>query len=366
MITIFEQDNNKKLLKEIYNKFENDKWVNGNIIKILEKNIKKFLKIKHSISTCNSGSDALMLALLLDKKKNKDIYLTTPISYIATSSIPKFLNLNLIYIDVESNNYLLSLDKLDNFLRHCPKKIIKRIRGIINVELFGQTCDLKKLRKISQKYKLSLIGDCAQSFGTYFKKKSTIAYYDYAITSFYPTKVFSCYGDGGAVFTKKKIKNLTLLKNNGHSEADKSTCKVLGINSRLDSLQGYILNKKLFKLKKILNKKKIISQFLFNKLNKSFQIPVFNKNINSNNYIFSLYIIPKLKKKFINFLKKNKIECKTFYSKLISSNKLLKPIYKTNLKNAEYSIKSLISIPSHENLSKAQLLRITNLINNFK
>jgi 2C-methyl-D-erythritol 2,4-cyclodiphosphate synthase len=58
MITIFKQDNNKALLKKVYNKFQKDKWVNGNIVKVLEKNIKKFLKINHSISTCNSGSDA--------------------------------------------------------------------------------------------------------------------------------------------------------------------------------------------------------------------------------------------------------------------------------------------------------------------
>lgn len=366
MINIFTQDNNKVLLKKIYSEFQKDKWVNGNIVKVLEKNIKKFLKVNHNISTCNSGSDALMMALLLDKKKNKDIYITTPISYLATSSIPKFLNINLIYIDVDINNYLMSLDKLENFLKYCPKKIMKRIRGIINVELFGQTCDLIKLSKISKKYKLSLIGDCAQSFGTRFKTKSTISYYDYAITSFYPTKIFSCYGDGGAIFTKKKIKKLNLLKNNGHSESDKSTCKIIGFNSRLDSLQGYILNRKLLKLRKIINKKKLISKFLFDKLKKNFKFPVFDKNLNSNNYIFSFYIMPKLKKKFINFLNKNNIECKTFYPKLLSKNELLKPIYKTNLKNAKNTVKSLISIPSHENLNKIQLLKIINHINSFK
>lgn len=366
MITIFKQDNNKEILKNIYNKFKKDKWVNGNIVKVLEKNIKEFLKINHSIYTCNSGSDALMLALILNKKKDKDIYITTPISYLASSSIPKFLNLNLIYVDVDINNYLMSLNKLENFLKCCPKKILKRIRGIVYVELFGQACDLEKLRKISKKYKLSLIGDCAQSFGTFYKKKSTISYYDFAITSFYPTKIFSCYGDGGAIFTKKKFKKLNLLKNNGHTEFDKTTCKILGINSRLDSLQGYILNEKLFQFRKILNKKKLISKFFLNKLHKHIQIPIFNKNVNSNNYIFSFYVAPGIKKRFLDLLNKNQIECKTIYSKLLSSNKLLKPIYKTNLENAKFCIKSLVTIPSHENLKKIQLFKITDLINKFK
>ena len=365
MINIFQQDNNKELLKSVYNKFKKDKWVNGKIVKILEKKIKKFLKTNHNVSTCNSGSDALMLALLLDEKKKKNIYVTTPISYLATSSIPKFLNLNLIYIDVNKNNYLMDLEKLEKFLKNCPIRIINKIRGIINVELFGQTCNLEKLKEIAKKYKLSLIGDCAQSFGTLYKKNSTVSYYDYAITSFYPTKIFSCYGDGGAVFAKKNIKKITFLKNNGHSEKDKSICKVIGINSRLDSLQAYILNKKLLKLKKILNKRKLIFKFLFNNLHKNFQIPKFDENVCSNNYIFSFYIIPKLRKKVLNFLNKNKIESKTFYQKLISDNKLLKPIYKTNLKNAEYCSKSLVSIPCHENLSKNQLLKISKLVNRF-
>ena len=95
-------------------------------------------------------------------------------------------------------------------------------------------------------------------------------------------------------------------------------------------------------------------------------MPLFNKNINSNNYVFSFYVTPEIKKKFLNLFNKNKIECKTFYPKLLNSNKLLKPIYMTNLKNAEYSVKSLISIPSHENLNKTQLIKITDLINNFK
>ena len=365
MISIFQQDNSKKILNSIHNKFKKDKWVNGKIVKILENKIKNFLKTEHNVSSCNSGSDALMIALLLDREKKRDIYVTTPISYLATSSIPKFLNLNLIYIDVNKNNYLMDLEKLEKFLKNSPIKILNRIRGIINVELFGQTCNLDKLKEIAKKYKLSLIGDCAQSFGTLYKKKSTISFYDYAITSFYPTKIFSCYGDGGAVFAKKETEKLIYLKNNGHSETNKSICKVIGINSRLDSLQAYILDKKLLKLKTILNKRKLIFKYLFNSLNKKFHIPEFDKNVRSNNYIFSLYVIPKFKKRILNFLNKNKIESKTFYQRLLGNNKLLKPIYKTNLKNAEYCCKSLISIPCHEKLTKNHLLKISKLLNKF-
>ena len=365
MINFFYQDYNKQILNGIYKKFKKDTWVNGNIIKVFESNLQKYLKTNCKVSTCNSGSDALILAFLLDWKKNKDIYLTTPISYMASSSIPKFLGLKLIFVDVEKDNFLISLDKLEDFLKNCPIIIKKRIRGIINVELFGSTVDLQRLRKIAKKYNLSLIGDCAQSLGTCYKSKSTISYYDYSITSFYPTKVLSCYGDGGAIFLKKNYHKSILLKNNGHTHSDKSTCKVLGINSRLDSFQAFVLNEKLPKLKDILNKKKIFTKILSKNLNSNFKIPVFNNSIDANNYIFAFYITPKHRKKFLNFMKKNKVECKIFYEKLLSKNKLLKPIYKTNLKNAENCCKSLVCIPNHDKLKIKEVKKIANIINNF-
>ena len=266
---------------------------------------------------------------------------------------------------MEPKNYLMSLDKLEVFLRVCPKKIKKRIKGIINVELFGATCDLDRLNRISKKYKLSLIGDCAQSFGTLYKKKSTVSFYDYSITSFYPTKVLSCYGDGGALFLKKNYKKSILLKNNGHTKDNKSICKILGINSRLDGIQSYILTEKLKKIKNILNKRKLHTKILTRNLNKYFKIPVINNNVVSNDYIFSFYIDSKDKKKFIAFMIKNKIECKIFYPKLLNENKPLKPIFKTNLKNAQNCSKSLVSIPNHERLKAHQIKKIITTINSF-
>ena len=95
------------------------------------------------------------------------------------------------------------------------------------------------------------------------------------------------------------------------------------------------------------------------------QIPKFDKYVNSNHYIFSLYANPKLRKKILNFLNINKIESKSFYPIPISRNKLLKPIYKTNLKNTKYCCKSLICLPSHENLTKKQLFKISKVFNSF-
>ena len=368
MISFFKQKNDDKILDKINSYFDTDNWVNGNITTKFEKKLKKFLKIKHNVISCNSGSDALLIALLLNKKKNKNIYLTTPISYIASASIPKFLNLELIYIDVEKDNFLMSLDKLEFFLETCPKNIRKKINGIINVELFGYTSDLTRLNKLAKKYKLKLIGDCAQSLGTKYKNNSTINYYDYSITSFYPTKILSCYGDGGALFFKEKYEKVFLLKNNGHNIKNKSLCSQIGINSRLDSVQAFVLNKEIDKVKNIIIKKDKIFK-TYNKLIKSnsklFKFNNGNKNLTINNYIYPLFINKLYRLKFLKHMKKNGVDCKIFYSKMLPSNNLLKPFIKTNTNNARRCSQELICIPSNENLKKKEVIKIIKAINIF-
>tara|TARA_B100000989_G_scaffold237840_1_gene184751 strand:- start:1495 stop:2604 length:1110 start_codon:yes stop_codon:yes gene_type:complete len=367
MISFFQQKKDKKILNKFNNYFNKDNWVNGNIIIKLEKKIKKFLKTKHNVITCNSGSDALLISLLLNKNKKKDVYLTSPISYIASASIPRFLNLELIYIDVKKDNYLMCLDKLENFLENCPNRIKKRINGIINVELFGHTCDLDRLKKISKKYKLSLIGDCAQSFGSKYNNKSTINYYDYAATSFYPTKILSCYGDGGAIFFKDNYKKVLRLKNNGHDLKNKSNCYQIGINSRLDSIQALVLNDEINKLKnKIVLKNKIFNFYKkFINQNSYLQlVKNFNKKIQSNNYIFAI-LIKKNRIKLMKHMRKNGIDCKIFYKKLLPNNNVLKPIFKTDLKNSIKCSKELLCIPSNERLKEKQIKKIVKTINNL-
>ena len=369
MIKFFQQKKDVKILKDINNYFEKDIWVNGDVTFKFEKKLRDFLNISHNVISCNSGSDALLISMMLNNKPVKNIYLTTPISYIASASIPRFLNLQLIYIDVKKNNFLMCLDKLEEFLKTCPKKIKSKINGIINVELFGQTCDLDKLKKISKKYNLTLIGDCAQSLGTKFKNKSSISYYDYATTSFYPTKILSCYGDGGALFFKGNYKKALLLKNNGHDLMDKSSCLKIGMNSRLDSLQAFVLLKEINQLKKKILIKQKIFNFYKKLLSKSKVIskPIsFHKNVKSNNYIYPLLIKKNYRSKFLNSMKKKGIECKMFYTKMLPANKLLKPVVKTDLANAKKCLQQLICLPSHENLKKKELIKIVNSFNKLK
>ena len=368
MINIFNLNNSTKTLKNIVNKISNKEtsWVNGIEIKNFENQIKKTLKTKKEVCTCNSGSDALLLTLQHLKKKNKDIIITTPISYIASSSIAKFLGYEIIYIDIDINNYLLDLDKLDIFLKNINKKIKARIAGVIFVELFGNTGDLNKLSKICKKNKIWSLGDCAQSLGTEYNNQSSLDYYDFAISSFYPTKIISAYGDGGIIFLPKKFKNtFEMLKNNGHNLADKTKCEILGINSRLDTIQAYILNYKIKNFKNYLKENRKNFKLYNSHLKNYLKLPELDLKSNTNGYLYSFRIDKKLVKNFLNFMKTNGIEARQFYARSLPDNKVLKPIIKTDLKIAKKCTSEIISIPSRACLKKKEKNKIISTIKKF-
>ena len=117
---------------------------------------------------------------------------------------------------------------------------------------------------------------------------------------------------------------------------------------------------------KIISKKKKFADTLKYNLKDKYIFPDINKKVRSNNYLLNLYIEPKNKKKFIKHMKKNKIICRTIYEKLLNENKVLKPIVKTNLNNAIKCKKSLVAIPSHEQLSEKQFNFIVKKIKDFQ
>ena len=146
----------------------------------------------------------------------------------------------------------------------------------------------------------------------------------------------------------------------------KENCYTLGINSRLDNIQAYILTERLNKLNLELKIRKFNNEFL-KKNNPSFlKLPKFNNNVLSNNYIYAVYIKKNRREEFIKYILKNNIECVTYYKKLLNENNILSPIIKTKLINASYCAKSLVCIPTHHKITKKQILKISDVIKNFK
>ncbi len=203
-----------------------------------EKNAAKYLNVDNFIGVAN-GTDAIWLGLkALGIGKSDEIIMPSH-TYIASAAAAHFVGAVPILAECGSDN-MLDPDDIE-------KRITKKTKAIMAVQINGRCCDMDKLIKISQKYNLFLIEDAAQAFGAKFNDKNAGTFGEFGTFSFYPAKLLGCFGDGGAVVTNnnKLAHKLRLLRDHGRN--DEGEVIEWGFNSRLDNLQAAILNKKLEK-----------------------------------------------------------------------------------------------------------------------
>ncbi len=196
--------NNKNILRKIDKVFKKGNIFFGDELKKFEDKFIKKYKSKYGVAV-GSGTDALLISLLaLNLKKNDEIIVPANTAIPTISAI-----INAGYkprlVDVDKN-YLIDVEKI-------KFSINRNTKAIIPVHLYGQSCDMSEILKISKKYKLKIIEDCAQSQGAKFKNKYLGTFGDFGCFSFYPTKILGAYGDGGFITTNninlfKKIKRL--------------------------------------------------------------------------------------------------------------------------------------------------------------
>jgi UDP-2-acetamido-2-deoxy-ribo-hexuluronate aminotransferase len=220
-------------------------FIQGEEVQIFTHNLANFLDTKHLI-TCANGTDALQIALMaLDLPRGSEVLIPS-FSYIAAAEAVMLLGLVPVFVDADINDFNIDTKKIQNH-------ITDKTKAIIPVHLFGQSCNMLAIMKIAQLYNLFVIEDNAQSIGAdyhfpddSFKKLGTIGHI--GTTSFFPSKNLGCMGDGGALFTNdeelaKKIKCIA-----NHGQKVKYEHEMIGMNSRLDTLQAAILNVKLMNL----------------------------------------------------------------------------------------------------------------------
>ena len=349
----------RKLIKINVNKIIDKKnFILGDEVKIFEKNFSKLSKTKYSIG-CASGTDALLLSLMALNLKKNDEVIVPGMTYISTGLSVLLNNNKLVLVDINKDTGLIEINKVRD-------KITKKTKAIIPVNLYGQRVNLKKLREIVGK-NIFIIEDSAQSHLAFVNGKKNISLNNYADTScysFYPAKNLGAYGDGGLITTNNKfiynkllaLRNLGSIKKNIHS--------VLGINSRLDTIQSVVLNTKLKSLLSLNNKRRKISNYYDIHLGQIKEITITKTNSGSSRH---LYVIrTKKRDQLIKYLYKRKIYCQMHYP--YSLNKL-KP-FKSSLKRIKLEVserwaKECISLPMHPNLSIIDVKKVVKEVRNF-
>ncbi|MBS1582757.1 MAG: DegT/DnrJ/EryC1/StrS family aminotransferase [Bacteroidetes bacterium] len=220
-------------------------FINGPEVKAFEQELAAYLGVKHVIG-CANGTDALQIAMMALGLKPGDEVITASFTFVATVEVVALLGITPVFADVLPGTF--NLDPAD-----IERKITPRTKAIVPVHLFGQTADMEAIMAIAAKHKLYVIEDDAQAIGgTYTfsdgtrKKSGTIGHI--ASTSFFPSKNLGCYGDGGALFTDDDDLAKRVRRVCNHGSETRYYHEVVGVNSRLDSLQAAVLRVKLKQL----------------------------------------------------------------------------------------------------------------------
>jgi dTDP-4-amino-4,6-dideoxygalactose transaminase len=217
-------------------------FIQGPEVREFEARLEKFVNSSHVVS-CANGTDALQLALMACGFKAGDEVIIPVHTYVATAEVIALLGLKPVFIDVREDTFTLNTDQLEN-------KITAKTRAIVPVHLYGQCADMDDILIIAQRHNLIVIEDAAQSLGATYKQANGKTYYSGTMghigtTSFFPSKTLGCYGDGGALLTQSSELAGRLRMMANHGQSVKYVHDIIGVNSRLDTLQAAILLVKL-------------------------------------------------------------------------------------------------------------------------
>ena len=228
-----------KGIEEVLNSAQ---FINGPAVKTFQTKLETYLGVKHVIP-CANGTDALQIAMMGLGLKPGDEVITADFTYASTVEVIALLGLTPVLVDVDLETFNISPEAIE-------KAVTSKTKAIVPVHLFGQAAEMDAILKIAKKHNLYVIEDNAQALGANFKHKTgekvkTGCIGDVGTTSFFPSKNLGCYGDGGAIFTNNDELAHLIRGIANHGMYKRYYHDVVGVNSRLDSIQAAVLNEKL-------------------------------------------------------------------------------------------------------------------------
>ena len=217
-------------------------YINGPLVHQFQADLEKYLGVKHVIP-CANGTDALQIAMMGLGLQPGDEVITADFTFAATVEVIALLQLTPVLVDVDRSNMNISIAGI-------RKAITPKTKAIVPVHLFGRAANMDAIMELAHEHNLFVIEDNAQAIGADYTSKSgvkrkvgTIGHV--GATSFFPSKNLGCYGDGGAIFTNDDALAHTLRGIVNHGMYERYHHDVVGVNSRLDSIQAGVLKAKL-------------------------------------------------------------------------------------------------------------------------
>ncbi len=341
-------------------------FINGAQVKRFQSDLAKYMDVKHAV-TCGNGTDALQIAMMALDLKPGDEVITSDFTFIATVEVIALLGLKPVLVDVDPETFTLDID-------HVKAAITPKTKAIVPVHLFGQSAPMEALMAVAKEHNLYIIEDTAQAIGSDYKfsdgrtaKVGTIG--DIGCTSFFPSKNLGCYGDGGALFTNDDVLGEKIRSIVNHGSKKKYYHDMIGVNSRLDTIQAAVLLAKLPHLDAYNAARQAAADY-YDAAFADCDKLITPKRADFSTHTFHQYT---LVTKGINrdalkqHLLENDVPCAVYYPVPLHLQKAFAP-YESN--DADFPvtnrlIQEVISLPMHTELQEEQLAFITQTILKF-
>ncbi len=361
MIKMYNFNSQYKMIKNeidssIQSVLNDSAFSSGKYVQNFEHKFSNYIGSKYCVAV-NNGTSALHAALLALDIKSGDEVLVPSFSFFATCESVSLTGATPVFVDSDYQNFNLDSEDLES-------KINSNTKAIICVHLYGQSCDMNKLKEITNKYNLYLIEDAAQAHGAEYMDKKVGTFGDFSCFSFYPTKNLGAYGEGGAILTNNKDHYEKLQSIRNHGSIKQYHHNMIGHNFRMSGFQGAILSVKLDYLDKWngvrLRNAKLYNTYL-NKIN-DVEIP---ELVDGYKHVFHQYVI-KVKNRDLlkDFLSKNNIDSAIYYP--IPCH--LQEVYKMKVGSnvvAEKLANEVLALPIAEHITEDNIKYISDSICKF-
>ena len=345
----------KEILAAIEEVLESGWLILGQKVKDFESQYSEYCGVKYTVGVDN-GTNAIFLALKAIDIGEGDEVITVSNTAIPTVSAIVSTGATPVFVDILEKSFLMDASKIEDFISN-------RTKCILPVHLFGQCADMDQINEIAKKHNLFVIEDCAQSHGAVYKGKIAGSLGHLSTTSFYPTKILSTYGDGGARSTNDDNLYKKLLRLRFYGTEKTYYAIEHGYNSRLDELHASILLTKLNKLNKYIARRRELANN-YNVLLKDSGL-ILPKEMDYGKHAYYLYVVRNKKRNFIlEELKKNDVLLNISYPwpiHIMSGYQNL-GYNEGDLPITEQMAKEIFSLPMYPSLTNEEQLIVCKIL----
>ena len=340
-------------------------FISGSQVSELEKDLAEFVGVRNCV-TCANGTDALSIAMMVWGVGPGDAVFVPDFTFFSSGEIVSHCGATPVFVDVNEDTYNICPHSLEKAVLKVKEQGELTPKVVVAVDLFGLPADFKAIRYIAEKYGLLVLEDGAQGFGGKLEDRRACSLGDISTTSFFPAKPLGCYGDGGAIFTdneewKARISSLKV-HGKGNSKYDNV---IIGMNSRLDTIQAAVLKVKLSKLNEEIVKVNYWADLYTQKLKDYVKCPVVHQKYESSWAQYTILLENESHRERIQEKLKTKgVPTMIYYAKGMHQQRALEQYleYSEGCPVTENVCKRCLSLPMHPYLSEEDITYVSDEI----